>query len=366
MNLYNEMENEFPTMWNVEATLKGHLEDEVIIFGNHRDAWITGGAADPNSGSAVMLELARTLSELVKKGWKPLRTIKLMSWDGEEAGLIGSTEWVEDKADWIRENVVAYLNSDVAAIGPKFTVASNPLFQNLIVEASKKVIDPNSKKDGGNDTVYDGWDKRIRPMGSGSDFAPFQDFIGIPGSDMGFTTASNGPPYQYHSIYDSTTWMEKYGDPGYLYHAALVRVYGLVLLHLAEEPVIPFLASDYANTIAAYVETIEEHLKKGQPTSSNDEFEALKAKLLELVDQVRRFRGHAHKFDGMSKGLSKALEKVPWWKFWVKEKLWVAARKVNKTYKLLDREFTHEEGLDGRPLFKHLIYARKYPSDCGE
>jgi len=153
------------------------------------------------------MEIARVLGELKKVGWKPLRTIKLASWDGEEYGLLGSVEWVEDNEKWIRENVVAYLNLDIGSTGPNLRVSSNDLVKNLISDATKRVVDPKSGAEGKNASIYDRWNKQVNSVGSGSDFAPFQDFIGVPSIDLAFTGGPDNPPYMYHSIYDTTYWM---------------------------------------------------------------------------------------------------------------------------------------------------------------
>jgi Predicted aminopeptidases len=130
-------------LWNVIGVIKGHIPDEVIILGNHRDAWIAGGAVDPNSGSAALNEVIRSFGEALKAGWKPLRTIVFASWDGEEYGLLGSTEWVEENLPWLSKANVAYLNVDVAAAGTEFDPRAAPLLNKVIKDVAGLVQSPN-------------------------------------------------------------------------------------------------------------------------------------------------------------------------------------------------------------------------------
>lgn len=201
LNLVNEMEFVITPQWDVIAKIDGHLKDQVVIVGNHRDAWISGGAGDPNSGSAALLEMARSFSEMLKTGWKPLRPIILASWDGEEYGLLGSTEWVEDKAKYLSGHALAYINVDVAARSNILRTSANPLLDGVLIDALKKVQDPSTIKEDDKKSVYDIWDKKISTIGSGSDYTAFQDFIGIPSIDMGFGGVEDGVTPIYHCIY---------------------------------------------------------------------------------------------------------------------------------------------------------------------
>lgn len=158
-----------------------------------------------------------------------MRTLVLASWDGEEYGLLGSTEWVEDYQKWLHTHALAYLNVDVGARGSKLSVSGNPLLNDIFYAATKKVADPATAS-AEKRSVYDVWDKRIRTLGSGSDYTAFQDFLGIPSVDMGFTGAADDPVYHYHSNYDSFAWMEHFGDPGFKYHAAITKIWGLMAL----------------------------------------------------------------------------------------------------------------------------------------
>src|SRR6185437_12181183 len=248
------------TIWDVVARIDGNEEkDRWVVLGNHRDAWVFG-AVDPNSGTSTMLEVGHGFGELLKDGWKPRRTIVLCSWDAEEYGLIGSTEWAEEYADELKEKAVAYLNVDVAVSGPNFAASSVPSLWKVIRAAARDVKDPKT----GN-SVYQEWQTRAREqraegdaestgparigaLGSGSDYTPFLQHLGVASTDMGF----GGDYGVYHSAYDSFYWMSHFGDPGFLYHVAAAQVWGTMALRLANADGLPFDYTDYANEIREF------------------------------------------------------------------------------------------------------------------
>ena len=238
-------------MWNVIGIINGSIPDEVVVLGNHRDAWIAGGAGDPNSGSAAFNELIRSFGIAIQAGWKPLRTIVFASWDGEEYGLLGSTEWVEEYVPWLQASTIAYLNVDVGSVGNSFKAAAAPLLNKVLRDTVKLVQSPNQTVT--NQTVGDVWDHHISTMGSGSDFTAFQDFAGIPSLDIGFGFGKKSAVYHYHSNYDSFDWMENYGDPGFQYHATIAKVWALLAVNLIETPILQFNATDYAIGLVKYV-----------------------------------------------------------------------------------------------------------------
>jgi N-acetylated-alpha-linked acidic dipeptidase len=224
INLMNFQNYTITPIWNTIGVINGSLTDEVIILGNHRDAWIAGGAGDPNSGSAALIEVIRSFGAALAKGWKPQRTIVFASWDGEEYGLVGSTEWVEDYLPWLKDSTVAYLNVDVGTRGTRFNANAAPLLNQAIYDVTKSIKSPNQTVEGS--TVYDLWDKHIGTMGSGSDFTAFQDLAGIPSVDFGFgKTGPLDPIYHYHSNYDSYGWMVRFGDPTFEYHITAAKVW---------------------------------------------------------------------------------------------------------------------------------------------
>jgi N-acetylated-alpha-linked acidic dipeptidase len=366
LNLVNEQEYVITPLWNVIGVINGTIADEVVVLGNHRDAWIAGGAGDPNSGSAAFNEVIRSFGLALKTGWKPMRTIVFASWDGEEYGLIGSTEWVEEFLPWLSGSAVAYLNVDVGSVGPHFKFAAAPLLNQVVQETRKLlyfvsksklirlvhlVSSPNQTTQG--QSVYDVWDKHIATMGSGSDFTAFQDFAGIPSIDMGFEFGSDTAVYHYHSNYDSFDWMERFGDPSFDYHATIAKVWALVAAKLVETPVLQLNATEYSIGLEKYIESVK---TKARHTGYGQDQEGL----FDALDQsAAHFRFAATLHDATAAQLLYDYynNDIPWWKPWEKVKLYLAIRTVNTKYKLLERKFLYPEGLDGRPWFKHVVFA---------
>ena len=350
LNLVNEQEYVTTPLWNVVGIINGTIEDEVIVIGNHRDAWIAGGAGDPNSGSAILNELIRGFGIAVSQGWKPLRTIVFASWDGEEYGLIGSTEWVEEYLPWLSNAAIAYLNVDVGSRGPRFSAAASPLLNKVLYDITALVPSPNKTVSG--QTIRDLWDGHIRTMGSGSDFTAFQDFAGVPSVDFGFTSDGKSPVYHYHSNYDSFYWMEKFGDPGFEYHVAMAQILGLVAAKLIESPLIYFNATDYANGLAGYLQKVKDlAAESGHLSVQAVSFEELASSIASLLEASVALDARAAALAAQIKG------SLPWWKWWERVRLWLKVRGVNSKYKYLERKFLYTEGLDGRSWFKHVVFA---------
>jgi N-acetylated-alpha-linked acidic dipeptidase len=258
------------TIWDVIGKIPGTVSSrQWVVAGNHRDAWVYG-AADPGSGTAAMLEAVHGLGVLLKQGWKPRRTIVLASWDAEEEGLVGSTEWVEQhESDLSR--AVAYFNMDVAVSGPTFNAAAVPSLRDFIRQITQEVPSPT----GG--TVYDRWKKdgdqgtsrrahltnlpRASPsrteddvlpgdLGSGSDYTPFLQHLGVPSTDIG----SDGPFGVYHSVFDNYDWFVRFADPTFAYTQQQARIFGLEILHMADADVLPYNYEEYAKEIRGYLE----------------------------------------------------------------------------------------------------------------
>jgi N-acetylated-alpha-linked acidic dipeptidase len=346
LNLYNEQEYVTTPMWNVIGIVNGTISDEVVILGNHRDAWIAGGAVDPNSGSAAMNELIRSFGLALQAGWKPLRTIVFCSWDGEEYGLLGSTEWVEEYLPWIKKDAVAYLNVDVATGGPRFKTSASPLLNKAIYDATSMVPSPNQTVKG--QTIRDLWNGHIGTMGSGSDFTAFQDFAGVPSVDLGFSRSAKDPVYHYHSNYDSFYWVDTFGDPRWGYHTAMTKIWGLIALNLIESPVASLNATDYAHGLKTYLESIE----------SKAETALRSATFAPLEKSIHKLTKASTKFDAYTASLAEEAGKdIPWWKWWQKVRLYYQIRGANAKYIKLERQFLYEEGLDGRNWFKHVVFA---------
>ncbi|PGH18069.1 hypothetical protein AJ79_00696 [Helicocarpus griseus UAMH5409] len=252
-NIQDEVERQ--PIYNVIGRIVGVEQSEKkIVIGSHRDAWCFG-AADPGSGTAVLLEVARVFGELRAHGWRPLRTIEFASWDGEEYNLIGSTEHVENEVDDLRRNGFAYLNVDVAVSGNKFRASASPLFERILLRILKRTSDPVT-----DETLRSLWDKqgsKLEGLGAGSDYVSFQDIAGMSSIDIGFT----GEPYPYHSCYDNFDWMSKIGDPGFQYHRVLGEVWALLLLELSDSPILPFDMEAYASAVTKYVRDLEKYSK---------------------------------------------------------------------------------------------------------
>ena len=350
LTLLNDQEYVTTPIWNVVGIINGSIPDEVIVLGNHRDAWIAGGAGDPHSGSAAFNEVIRAFGMALRSGWKPLRTIVFASWDGEEYGLLGSTEWVEEFVPWLSASAVAYLNVDIGARGSRFEAAASPLLNKALYDAVGLVPSPNQAEAGR--TVLDTWDKQVKTMGSGSDFTAFQDYAGIPSMDIGFSTDDASPVYHYHSNYDSFHWMDTYGDPDWSHHVAMARTWALIAASLSETPVLNLNATDYAHGLVSYLENAKEKARK---TFGDSEF---KFSFQELDQATARFLEAAVKFDAFTADLSsQLLDHVPWWKWWKKVRLYYQIRTANSKYKALEKQFLHPEGLDGRTWFKHVVFA---------
>jgi len=347
LHLKTDMDYQSRKIWDVVARIDGAVEkDRWIVMGNHRDAWVFG-AVDPNSGTATMLETARAFGTLLKNGWQPRRTIILCSWDAEEYGLIGSTEWAEEHAAELKQNAVAYLNVDVAVNGPNYSASSVPSLWRLIREATREINDPKTGK-----TVYQQWqdhareqrsetdpdydaEARISPLGSGSDYTPFLQHLGIASTDMGF----GGDYGVYHSAFDSFTWMTKFGDPDFTYHVAAAQLWGTMALRLADADGLQLNYRDYADAIRDYFDEATKLAKRRKLDSAIDE----KA----MNDAIRNFSDEATRVERERQQLIAANEKSSSAKL----------RRLNDALILAERAFVDERGLNGRPWYKHEIYA---------
>ncbi len=337
-------------IYDVVARLPGTDDSEWVVLGNHHDAWVFG-AVDPGSGTAVMLETARALGELVHGGWKPRRSIVICEWDGEEPGLLGSTEWVEDNVKELQAKAVVYMNTDVGVAGPNFSASATPSLQELIREVTREVSDPTTGR-----SVYEAWkehseravgeptgvareqpqrtnnDAPLGSLGAGSDFCPFFDFAGIPSLDLGF----NGDYGVYHSLYDDYFWMTRFGDPDFAYHAALAKILGTLVLRLDEADVLPF---DYT----AYAESIQHEagvlIGAAKRAGSSD------ADLAPLADAAAQFRDSAQRAAPILHALESSAPSV------------AQEERVNLGLADVEQMFLSAQGLPGRPWYKHTLWA---------
>lgn len=258
LNLYNLQNFTTTPIHNVIATFDGVISDEVVIVGNHRDAWIAGGAGDPNSGTAVLLAFAKALGKLKEKGWRPFRTIILANWDGEEYALLGSTEWGEDKATFLGKKALAYINLDIAVSGSRFYAESSPSLNQVIRDVTALVPHPQHPQK----SLYDVWEDtsgaRIGTLGTGSDFTVFLDHLGIPSIDFGFNPGKNDAVYHYHSNYDSFHWMDNFCNDSWAFHVAATQTMGLLSITLAQHAVADLYFEDYAKVLSTGLENLLE------------------------------------------------------------------------------------------------------------
>ncbi|GAA5805488.1 hypothetical protein HPULCUR_011004 [Helicostylum pulchrum] len=376
-NLVNINDFKIKPVWNVIAHIKGDEEHKkAIIIGNHRDAW-DHGAADPSSGSAVLLELARVFGILLEKGWQPRRSIILASWDANEYGNVGSTEWVEDNLPWLRKHAVAYLNVDHAVTGPHFSAEASPLLNRLLADVTSSIIDPKTSK-----TVYDSWldqyissqskkgrnrdrddgenfmDPLIHPIGTtpGLDSVAFFEHAGISSLSMSF----EGSGYDVsHSTYDSISWMEQIGDPTFEYHQTMVKIWGLLTLRLSCDTILPLYPIDYTLTMKHYLDQLTSNKPLQSETSilknRNNNNDTLEHDLPKLTEALHSLYKSAIKFDIKVQGLEHfAMEN----KTHKKKKLAKHIRKANNRLLKLERTFVHNVGLlVDRPWYKHALFA---------
>jgi N-acetylated-alpha-linked acidic dipeptidase len=334
----------YRAIWDVIGRVPGTLNsDEWVLAGNHRDAWVYG-AVDPGSGTAAMLEAARAIGRLFKTGWRPKRTIIFGSWDAEEHGLMGSTEWAEQHAAEL-DHAVVYLNMDSAVSGPHFGASAVPSLKQFMRDVAKAVPSPK----GG--SIYDAWraagenpqqpdvtgsgripvvqlhsDVPVGDLGSGSDYTPFLQHLGIACTDM----ASNGSYGVYHSTFDDFAWFKRFADPDFVYEQEMARVFGLEVLRFAHAGVLPYDYENYGKEIAAYIRSAQQRAEK--TFAKTPSFAAA----LEAAEHFAQA------------GASIAQ---------VQPKEASEIQSVNHALRDAERALLLPQGLPGRPWFKHVIYA---------
>jgi len=349
--MHLKQDYQYRTIWDVIGKIRGsEFPDEWLVGGNHRDAWVYG-AVDPNSGTAAMLEAVHGIGELLKSGWKPKRTIVFGSWDAEEEGLIGSTEWGEQHSSDLA-NAPAYFNMDVAVSGAKFGASSVPSLKQFLRDVTKVVPSPK----GG--MLYDEWRKANQPgaenaqapteaigdtgrlpaaqgksdvpvgdLGSGSDYTVFLQHLGVPSTDV----SSTGSYGVYHSVFDNFAWFKKFGDPDFTYEQEMARVYGIEAIRMADADVLPYDYEEYAKEITAYIEAAKKKAEKDFSSQSLDFKQAL--------DAAHHFEQAAAKMLEHEKNPTKDLVTL------------------NQALRQAERALLIPDGLPNRPWFHHAIYA---------
>ena len=333
------------TIWDVIGTIDGTDPDQKeawVVAGNHRDAWVYG-AVDPNSGTAAMLEAVHGLGELLKQGWKPKRRIVIGSWDAEEEGLMGSTEWAEMHAKELA-HAVAYFNTDVGVAGPDFDAAAVPSLKEFVRDITRQVPSPK----GG--TVYEQWlttqrtssrrrgramsadapasgEVTIENLGSGSDYTPFIQHLGVPSTDIG----SGGPYGVYHSVFDNYNWFVKFADPTFVYEQQQARVFGLEIIHMADADVLPYDYRLYGKDVVGYVADAQ---KQASDAKLTVDFTAVSAAAL-------RFQAAGQKVYTLQSGAPAGANET----------------KLNAALRNAETALLNDAGLPRRSWYKHTIYA---------
>jgi N-acetylated-alpha-linked acidic dipeptidase len=363
-------------IWNVIGRLEGREEaDQEIMIGNHRDAW-GYGAVDPSSGSATTMEMCRVLGKAHAEGWRPRRTLVYASWDGEEYGLVGSTEHAELHADNAKKRVALMLNVDSAVSGQTLDLEGVPSLRELILDSAATVTDPRtslSLKDtwlksargewaaaapalpdgsfwkGGGEAAAFGVSKDVEAfapkmgdLGSGSDYTAFVDHLGIPAMDINFS----GRYGVYHSTFDNFFWMEKFGDPEFIQHATAAKLYTAIVAKASSERVLPLRFTAYGEAIRGYVDEIRGIVIRKNRSAADP------AKPF-VIEGMPLLAAAVLKFEAAAKATDKALNALAS----AKSPDEVRLKAVNTGLAQVERAFLHAPGLPGRPWYKHVIYA---------
>ena len=343
------MDDSIAPYYVVEARIKGSDHpDEWVVLGNHHDAWEYGGV-DPSSGTASMMEMTRSLGALLQKGRRPKRTLVFCSWDGEEVGLTGSTEWGEQFESELKQKAVAYINVDSSTSGRDFHGSAVASLIPEMLELSRSVQDPASGT-----SLHDAWTKTVARekkeakdkqrasddnlvdvrIGSGSDHTVFLNHDGVPVVELQF----DGPYGVYHSMYDDFYWMNHVGDPGYRYHTVTSQMWGTLALRLADADLLPFDFSAYAGKVREFVREVQ-----GKPDAPKN------VDLSNLLKALNDFESEGKLLNtAAAKQLNSASPNA------------AQMQEVNHAMMQAERNWLNPEGIPGRPWFKHTLYAARY------
>lgn len=377
---------------DVIAMIKGsEFPDQWVIRGNHHDGWVNG-AEDPLSGQVAEMEEGKAIGELLKTGWRPKRTIVYCAWDGEEPGLLGSTEWCETHADELKQKAVAYINSDSNERGFLFMEGSHSL-ETFINNVVKDVTDPekgisvwerardrqiiNTSSPERKRELESAKNLKIGAMGSGSDYTPFLQHLGIASINLGF--GGEGEGGVYHSVYDSYDHFIRFGDPTFEYGIALAKTAGRAVLRLADDDVLPFDFDDFAGRVSTYLNEIEKLTKDMREETNQLNFELKDSLFTEVADPTKTYVP------------PKPEDPVPYLNFAPLENAVNTLQKSADEYQKAKNEFiksgkkftveleksidqliyqserflTNKEGLTGRPWYVHEIYAPGFYTGYG-
>jgi N-acetylated-alpha-linked acidic dipeptidase len=340
VHLVSQQDYQRRIIWDVIGKVEGTQDpDAWVIVGNHRDAWVYG-AVDPSSGTAAMLEAVRGIGALLHQGWRPRRTIVFCSWDAEEEGLVGSTEWVEQQGRTL-DRAVAYFNVDVAVSGPNFSASAVPSLKDFIRDVARSVPSPvagsvflqwHLRPSGAeehhesNAPPIEGEEVHVGDLGSGSDFTPFLQHAGVPSTDIG----SNGPYGVYHSAFDDLAWYTQNADPDFVYLQEMARVLGLEAMRMADANALPYNYIAYAREISAYIQAAKRRAADdGLASLDFAPAEAATSHFAAAADRVH------------------ALQSTPYGDL----------TKLNLALRQAETALLSPAGLPGRPWYRHTIYA---------
>lgn len=373
------------TLYDVVVKIPGSkYPDEWIVRGNHHDAWVNG-AEDPVSGTVALMEEARALGTLLKQGWKPSRTIIYCVWDGEEPGLLGSTEWAETHADELRQHAAVYINTDANGRGYLFAGGSHTLekFMNGVARdvedpekkisiwkrsQLKQIADASSAEE--RQEARQRTDLRISALGSGSDYTVFLDHLGIASLNLGFGDEGGGGIY--HSIYDDFYWYTHFSDTDFSYGRALAQTVGTAVMRIADADLLPYDFTDFADTVHRYLNELQKLLKDKRDEISERNKELDEGVFSATADPKKTFIPPAREeipphlnfapLENAAEALTRSAERYQ--KAYEKEAkngdLAVSSaslQAVNAKLLQSERKLASQEGLHGRPWFKHMIYA---------
>uniref|UniRef100_A0A9L0T208 N-acetylated alpha-linked acidic dipeptidase 2 n=1 Tax=Equus caballus TaxID=9796 RepID=A0A9L0T208_HORSE len=350
MHVHNT--NKITRIYNVIGTIRGSVEpDRYVILGGHRDSWVFG-AIDPTSGTAVLQEIVQSFGKLMSKGWKPRRTIIFASWDAEEFGLLGSTEWAEENAKTLQERSIAYINSD-SSIEGNYTlrVDCTPLLYQLVYQLTKEISSPDDGFE--NKSLYESWLEkdpssenknfpRINKLGSGSDFEAYFQRLGIASGRARYTKnrkqISTCSYPVYHTIYETFELVENFYDPTFKKQLSVAQLRGALVYELADSKIIPFNIQDYAKALKNYATSIY-NLSKKHDQQLRDHGVSFDS----LFSAVKNFSEAASDFH---RRLTQVDLNDP-----------IAVRIMNDQLMLLERAFIDPLGLPGRQFYRHIIFA---------
>uniref|UniRef100_A0A452ING8 glutamate carboxypeptidase II n=1 Tax=Gopherus agassizii TaxID=38772 RepID=A0A452ING8_9SAUR len=344
--------NKVTRIYNVIGTIRGATEpDRYVILGGHRDSWVFGGI-DPQSGAAVVHEIVRSYGKLKKEGWRPRRTIIFASWDAEEFGLLGSTEWAEENTKLLQARGVAYINADSSVEGNyTLRIDCTPLMYSLVYSLTREIPSPDEGFKG--KSLYESWHEnnpsteykdvpRINKLGSGNDFEVFFQRLGIASGRARYSKNWRVEKYSsypvYHSVYETYEIVERFYDPTFKNHLTVAQVRGGLVFELADSVVLPFDCRDYAEALRNYVQVIYNLSKNHQMglTTYSVSFDSLFSAANNFTEAATDFHRRLQQVDINNP---------------------IAVRALNDQLMFLERAFIDPLGLPGRPFYRHIIFA---------